>query len=120
MVSFKKLNLIILLVMGLSLVLAACSNQDALPETGQDVPPEVVIEAQRVLSQDLNLDVQNIQIQQTEQMDWPNACLGLPNEGETCAQVVTPGWRAVVEANGTRYELRTDDTGDIIRWQQLD
>jgi hypothetical protein len=34
---------------------------------------------------------------------------------ESCLQAITPGWRAVFEINGQRYEVRTDETGSTIR-----
>jgi putative lipoprotein len=39
--------------------------------------------------------------------------LGRPNE--SCLQAVTPGWQAVFEINGQRFEVRTDETGSVIR-----
>lgn len=116
--ELRKLSLIFVLLLGFSMLLAACSGE-SIPETGGELPAEAVIEAQRVLSQDLNVSVEDIQIEETEQVEWPDACLGLPEEGEACAQVITPGWRAVVQAEGNRYELRSDETGNVVRWQQL-
>jgi heat shock protein HslJ len=39
--------------------------------------------------------------------------LGRPNE--SCLQAITPGWRAVFEINGQRYEVRTDETASTMR-----
>jgi hypothetical protein len=50
-----------------------------------------------------------------EQTDWQDACLGLGGPEESCAQVVVPGFRVVLEVNGQQYEIRTDQTGEVIR-----
>jgi hypothetical protein len=44
---------------------------------------------------------------------WPNACLGVSARDEVCAEVITPGYRVIVEIAGTRAEYRTDLRGNI-------
>jgi hypothetical protein len=51
-------------------------------------------------------------------MDWPNACLGLEEEGEMCAQVLTPGWRVILSAAGEQYTFRTDEEGQVVRQEK--
>ncbi|MDE3096245.1 MAG: hypothetical protein KGK07_09625 [Chloroflexota bacterium] len=41
-------------------------------------------------------------------LDWPDTCLGVRMPGRACAQVVTPGYRIIVEAGGKRIEYHTD------------
>ena len=41
-------------------------------------------------------------------VDWPDTCLGVRTPGRVCAQVVTPGYRIIVEASGKRIEYHTD------------
>jgi hypothetical protein len=41
--------------------------------------------------------------------------LGLPATGTSCAQVLTPGLRVVVETGGTSYEFRTNRDGSLVR-----
>jgi hypothetical protein len=105
------------LMMVAVLALTAC-NQGMLPNTGGDttgVPPQAALEAANQLAQNLGVEVGDIQIVRTEQVDWPDACLGLPQQDEACADVVTPGFRVQLEVNGQQYEFRTDDLGQIIR-----
>lgn len=85
----------------------------------EPVPPEAVVTGENRLGEALGVSVDQIALVQYERMDWPDACLGLPEPGEVCAQVITSGWRAVVTLNGQRYEIRTDETGQTVRWQQL-
>ena len=46
-----------------------------------------------------------------EQVDWPDACLGAAEPGQVCAQVITPGYRIVVERAGGRIEYHTSRVG---------
>jgi hypothetical protein len=43
-----------------------------------------------------------------EETTWPNSCLGCPKTGESCAQVLTPGYRVVLRAADATYEYHTD------------
>jgi len=47
--------------------------------------------------------------------DWPDACLGLAGPDELCAQVITPGWRIVLQAGDAEVVLRGDELGTVIR-----
>jgi len=99
------------------LILAACQpgQTDALPVTGEeDLPPAVQVVLDQV-SQQFGVEVQNIEIVETEPVEWPDACLGLPEVDEACAQVVTPGFRVELRVNDQTFEFRTDESGQIIR-----
>ena len=41
-------------------------------------------------------------------VDWPDASLGCPAEGQVYAEVVTPGFSLVFELLGQTYEVHTD------------
>lgn len=47
--------------------------------------------------------------------EWPDACLGLPAEGEICASMITPGYTVTVTVGIDAYEFRTDLSGEKIR-----
>lgn len=102
------------------LFLAACAPQGSgVPVTGQTpspgLPPKAVLDAQQWLATQLSVAVEQVQIMEVEQAEWSDSCLGLGGPNESCLQVITPGWRAVFEINGQLYEVRTDETGSIIR-----
>jgi hypothetical protein len=46
-----------------------------------------------------------------EQVSWPDACLGAARPGEVCAQVITPGYRVILEQDGQRIEYHTSRAG---------
>lgn len=86
-----------------------------LGEGGSDLPPAAVLEAQRWLAQELNTVAARVTILDVSQEDWSDSCLGLGGPAESCAAVITPGWRVIFEVDGQRYEVRTDETGRVIR-----
>lgn len=83
------------------------------------LPPEAVLNAQRWLAEQLNVPVEQVTIVEMAQMEWSDSCLGLGGPAESCAAVITPGWRAIMEVNGQRYEVRTNETGSFIRSPQV-
>jgi hypothetical protein len=44
---------------------------------------------------------------------WPDACLDAAEPGEICAQVVTPGYRIIIERGGQRVEYHADLRGNV-------
>ena len=115
-------------MLSLALILAACAPQGAgVPITGETaapiataaatlgVTPEAVLAAQQWLAAQLGTAVEQVQIIDVQQAEWTDSCLGLGRPNESCLQAITPGWSAVFEINGQRYEVRTDETGSAIR-----
>ena len=41
-------------------------------------------------------------------VEWPNACLGIEQPDVACAEIITPGYRVLLEADGVLYEYHTD------------
>lgn len=85
------------------------------PQDAPIQPPAGALQAQRQLAEQLGIDVSAVQIAQIDQVEWPNACLGLEREGMNCAQVITPGFRVILEAGGQQYEYRTNLDGSQVR-----
>lgn len=56
-----------------------------------------------------------IVVTSVEPAQWPDACLGLPAEGEICATMLTPGFAVALTVGIDAYEFRTDATGEKIR-----
>jgi heat shock protein HslJ len=85
------------------------------PAESTGLPAEAVLNAQQWLATQLSVGTEQVQIIESEQAEWTDSCLGLGRPDESCLQVITPGWRVVLEVNGQRYEVRTDRTGSTIR-----
>ncbi|HEY3418659.1 MAG TPA: hypothetical protein VGM23_17420 [Armatimonadota bacterium] len=50
-----------------------------------------------------NLPAQVITVVDTREMTWPDAALGMPEIGKMYAQVITPGWKIILDAKGMQY-----------------
>ncbi len=117
----KKVLLSVFVVLFL---LAACSPQAAATQPPGDVG-EVATEpggsnriaqdaAISALAKNLGLDAGEIKVISSKAVEWPDACLGITQEGVACAQVVTPGYKIILEANGKQVEYHTNQDGTVV------
>jgi len=72
----------------------------------QQTITEVLVRARQDLARRLGVDEQDILEGSVEPADFPDAALGAPVEDEMSAQVITPGWRITLKANGKTYVYR--------------
>lgn len=103
------------------LTLSACGMGIETPEgpgTPMDLPSEVETRVKEALSARTGVAVEEIEVVEAQQSEWPDACLGLAEEGEACAEVITPGWEITLRAAGEEYVFRTDETADVIRMEE--
>lgn len=63
------------------------------------------------LATELNVPPDRVLVLSIEPVNWPDASLGCPQPGMMYAQVISPGYRIVLEAGGEQYDLHTDQTG---------
>lgn len=63
------------------------------------------------LSESMGIPASEINPVSAEAVDWPDGCLGLAEEGIACTQVITPGFRILLEAQGRQVEYRTNQDG---------
>ncbi len=83
-------------------------------------PPEteaVVRMAVEDLTQRLSLAPEAIRLVSVGAVEWSDASLGCPQPGMMYAQVITPGYRVVLEAGSKRYEYHTDRAGVAVLCQ---
>ena len=76
--------------------------------TREERRADLVAEARVHLSQRLNIPVDTISTKAVESVTWPDPCLGIKAPGLFCAQVLTPGYRVLLEAECNVHEYRTD------------
>ena len=76
--------------------------------TEQQPIAEALVRARADLKQRLELSENDIIEGAVEQAEFPDAALGAPIEDEMSAQVITPGWRIHLKANGKTYEYRAN------------
>jgi hypothetical protein len=107
------------------LLLSACSPQAAATEEpggAVEQPTQIntdLTPAQRIaistLAQNLGITPDQINLVSTEAVEWADACLGVQTEGVSCAQVVTPGFKVILDVKGKQVEFHTNQDATVIR-----
>ena len=69
---------------------------------------DAIEKARKDLAQRLNVDASAIKEQSVEDDDFPDMALGAAEDDEMSGQMITPGWRIRLGANGQTYEYRAD------------
>lgn len=78
---------------------------------GIQVPTDAepaVIAARRDLASRVGVDVKDVQLEEFQAVDWSDSSLGCPEPGKMYLQVITPGYRVVLQAAGQSYEYHTN------------
>lgn len=75
----------------------------------RDTPPEVA--ARRAVAEALGTAPDAVTVISVEPREFADASLGCPQPGMAYAQVLTPGWQVVVEAEGRRFDVRVNQAG---------
>jgi hypothetical protein len=112
--------IIVLVLTGVFLAACGTSRTDVPatqvnPDLQNVLPPDVAVNVQNQISQNLGVAVETVKITQVEKMDWPDGCLGLPQGDEVCTEAITPGWLLTFNIDGKEYKYRVDKTGTVIR-----
>jgi hypothetical protein len=84
-------------------------------ESGAAKANKVMEIARSHLAASLSIPPEEVDRVSIQRAEWPDASLGCPSPGELYAQVVTPGYRVILEVEGETYELHTDEAGETIR-----
>lgn len=79
-------------------------------DSGSDISEKV----RQALSKKAGIDLDQIKVVSVEWVEWPDGCLGIRTRGVACLQVITPGYRVILEANGETFEFHTDEQGNTI------
>jgi len=64
------------------------------------------------LSEQTGVLPDKISLVSMEAVEWSDSSLGCPQEGFMYAQVITPGYLIVLEADGKQFEYHTDQQGN--------
>jgi hypothetical protein len=112
-----------ILVVSITLLAAACAPlaapQPSEPTpTATPTPPDdsltVAAAVQQAAAAQLNLSAEQIKVISVEAVEWPDGCLGVQRPEVMCIQVITPGFRVIVEADGQPYEYHTNQSGSAV------
>lgn len=76
--------------------------------TGSGAPQSIVDLVTQQLASRLSISTEAISVVEVEAVEWRDSSLGCPAPDRAYNPVITPGYRIVLEAQGTRYEYHTD------------
>lgn len=127
----RKIKLI-LLVLVVSLLWTGCSPLAQRPPTsmpspqpsasppaegpkGLEVRPPFIASLQDTLAKNLALSSADITLKEYRSVEWPDACLGLAQTGEVCAQTITPGYLVIFSTPKGTVEFHTNTSGEVFR-----
>ncbi len=95
---------------------------DPVTEPNEVKPPAEAKEAVRLaredLAQKLGLAPEAIRLVSVETVEWRDTSLGCPQPGMMYAQVITPGFRVVLEAAGKKYDYHTDRGRSVMLYEK--
>ncbi len=96
-------------------------GESPLPEPGISLlsplptpPAGPLAAAVTYLAAELGISSEKVTIHSFEPVEWSDASLGCPQPGMMYAQVITPGYRFLLQAEGKEYEVHTDQTGQSV------
>ena len=69
---------------------------------------EAIARARKDLAERLGVGAPEIREQSVEDADFPDMALGAAGKGEMSGQMITPGWRIRLSANGESFEYRAN------------
>jgi len=69
---------------------------------------EAIARARKDLAERLGVGAAEIREQSVEDADFPDMALGAAGKGEMSGQMITPGWRIRLNANGESFEYRSN------------
>jgi hypothetical protein len=64
---------------------------------------------------ELGVDPASIQVLSVDAVEWRNSCLGVDKPGEMCMEVITPGYRVLLEVDGQEVAVHTDQDARVMR-----
>ncbi len=76
-------------------------------------PPAAITAAQKALAELLAVQPHSFKAISLLSSRWPNGCLGLDTPAMTCTQEIVPGYQVILELDGRRYEVRTNQDASL-------
>ena len=102
-----------LLLAGLALAALPSTVSGKEPE-----PPDPASVARQTVAAALGMAATEASVISTESREFADGSLDCPRPGAAYAQVITPGYRVVVEANGRRFDVRVAGTAGRICYRR--
>jgi hypothetical protein len=117
----KKLTLLVVLIALVCCVGLTAGIPGDVSAAKKKVTPTLVAQGQAVkaakavLAKKFGIKASQISLVEVKAATWPDSCLGLAEDGEMCAQMLTKGYRIVLLARGAQYVVRTNKNGTAAR-----
>ncbi len=102
---------------------ARSDKQEFLFRTNDDgsvvrIIPAAAMSALQQLAQQAAAEPAAIHFINIEVVEWPDSCLGGQLVDQMCAEVITPGYRVLLQLDGQEYEFHTNLVGDqVVKYQ---
>ena len=107
----------VLLLASIVVVSAACHSHATPPPasavtgsttTSSSARQKAFEAAAAQLSHDVHAPRDSIVGVSQDEVTWPDGCLGCPKPRESCAQVLTPGYKVVLRVGDATYDYHTN------------
>jgi hypothetical protein len=85
------------------------AGESTPPPANGGAPAALTTRAVADLSKELGIPAANIKVALSEAVEWPDAGLGCPEPDMSYVQVITPGYRIVLQVGDKLYEYHTGD-----------
>lgn len=85
------------------------------PLAGAAGPAAIVDAAVRFAADELGTTSDSIQVISVEAVEWRNSCLGAERPDEMCLQVITPGYRVLLDVEGQDVAVHTNQDATVMR-----
>ena len=92
------------------------TQADESEPAGAAGEPDIAAIALKATATALSVAPDAVRIVSIEAVQWPDSCLGVSITDQACAEVITPGYRIVVEAGGISYAVHTNEDGSAVRF----
>src|SRR3989344_3261160 len=118
MIDKKNISAVLMLAVG-ALIGYLLISKDIVDirDSGSEpkVEDQAVEETREFISIFEGIDPAKIKLVSIEETEWPNGCLGLPQDSEMCTQELVPEYKIVLDADGRIMTFRTNKDGSSIR-----
>lgn len=85
------------------------------PSVAAVIPDEVIERLRAEAAREADVTFDAVRVLESEAVTWPDSGLGCSGPDESTLQVLTPGYRVVLDAGGRRLEYRGDSRGQFSR-----
>jgi hypothetical protein len=89
-------------------------QEAAAPDNTGEVPQQILALFRDDLARRALVKPETITVVGAAELQWPDGSLGCPKPGEMYTQMIVPGYRVVLQANGERYAYHSDQRGKFV------